>query len=91
MRRTDPRGAAAMLRGMAHRVSSEDLLEEMKMPLLVVAGGKDAIAPVEEARAVVARVPDARLEVCEDSAHLPMLEEPQRLSDILSDFAGGQS
>lgn len=88
MKRTDARGYAAMLRGMAHRVSSEDLVEEMRMPLLVVTGAQDPLVGADHWRDVLRAVPGARSAVCERSAHLPMVEEPARLSDILSDFAG---
>ena len=85
---TNPLGAAAMMRGMAQRVDSSDLLPELRMPVLVLAGAHDTIAPVPEARAVVDALEDAELVVFERSAHLPMLEEPERCSELLTAFAG---
>src|SRR5581483_3246296 len=46
----DPRGAAAMLRGMAMRVDAGDIAPDLDVPVLVVAGGSDAVVPLEEAR-----------------------------------------
>jgi 3-oxoadipate enol-lactonase len=86
-RSIDPRGAAAMLRGMALRGDSYDIAPDLRMPVLVVAGRTDAIVPETEARAVAAAFPNAQLEWCERSAHLPMLEEPERVSDALMKFA----
>ncbi len=83
MRASSPSGAAAMLRGMAARVSSEDLIEELVLPVLVVAGGRDTISPASIWEGVL---PAATLEICERSAHLPMLEEPDRLSACLENF-----
>jgi 3-oxoadipate enol-lactonase len=67
---TDPRGAAAVLRGMALRVSSEDLLDEIDVPVRVAAGTEDAIIPLEAARAIVAAVRGAELDLF-DCGHFP--------------------
>ena len=86
-RRTDPRGAAAMLRGMAMRVPSDDIAPDLDVPVLVVAGGRDAVIPMEEARAVARAFPKGELVVCERSGHLPMLEEPGRVTGALTEWA----
>lgn len=85
-RRIDPRGAAAMLRGMAMRVASDDLAPDLDVAVLVVAGARDAVVPIEEARAVARAFPKGRLVVCERSGHLPMLEEPDRVTEGLTEF-----
>lgn len=85
-RRIDPKGAAAMLRGMALRVASDDIAPDLEVPVLVVAGARDAVVPIEEARAVARTFPEGRLVVCEGSGHLPMLEEPERLTEALAEF-----
>jgi 3-oxoadipate enol-lactonase len=85
-RRIDPRGAAAMLRGMAMRVASDDIAPDLDIPVLVVAGARDAVIPMEEARAVTRAFPKGRLAICERSGHLPMLEEPDRVSEALAEL-----
>jgi 3-oxoadipate enol-lactonase len=85
-RRTDPRGAAAMLRGMALRVASDDIAPDLEVPVLVVAGARDAVIPIEEARAVAQAFPKGRLVICERSGHLPMLEEPDRVTEALAEL-----
>ena len=40
-------GAAAALRGMALRASSEDIAEDLRVPMLMVAGGADAVVPLD--------------------------------------------
>ena len=85
-RRIDPRGAAAMLRGMALRVASDDIAPDLNVPVLAVAGARDAVVPMEEARAVARAFPQGRLVVCERSGHLPMLEEPDRVTGALAEL-----
>lgn len=82
-RRNDPRGAAAMLRGMALRSASDDIAPDLEMPMVMIAGSCDAVIPVEEARSIARAFPRGRLVLCERSGHLPMLEEPERVTQAL--------
>ncbi|HEY9086050.1 MAG TPA: alpha/beta hydrolase [Candidatus Tyrphobacter sp.] len=88
--RADPRGAAALLRGIAMRSGSEDIAPELTMPVLVIAGGEDAIVPLDEERAVAAAFPNATLVIAERSGHLPMLEEPDVTTSALADWLKGR-
>jgi pimeloyl-ACP methyl ester carboxylesterase len=81
-----PRGAASLLRGMAMRCDAHDIAPELDVPVLVVAGAKDGVISMEEARAIAAAFPRGRLIVCANSAHLPMLEEPEKLSAALAEW-----
>jgi pimeloyl-ACP methyl ester carboxylesterase len=78
-----------MLRGMAQRVASDDIAQELTMPVVAIAGALDAVVPIDEAREMTRVFPNARLETMERSGHLPMLEEPERLTRALLDFATG--
>lgn len=80
---TTPRGAAAMLRGMAQRAGSLDIVEDLTMPVSVVAGGSDAVVPLEESREMAGAFQNGRLVVMERSGHLPMLEEPDAFARAL--------
>lgn len=82
--RTDPRGAAALLRGMAMRGGSEDIAPDLRMPVLVIAGAEDTIVPLDEARGMAAAFPNAALAIAERSGHLPMLEEPDVTASVLA-------
>lgn len=79
----EPKGAAALLRGMAMRPSAEDIAPDLEVPVAVIAGARDSTISLEEARHVAAAFPRGRLVICENSGHLPMLEEPQRVTDAL--------
>ena len=85
-RRNGAAGAAAALRGMALRAASDDIAEDLDLPVLVVGGRHDRVLPVEEARAVAAAFSRGRLVVCEESGHLPMLEEPERVLEALESW-----
>jgi 3-oxoadipate enol-lactonase len=80
-----PIGAAAMLRGMAIRTSSEDIAGDIDVPVLVLGGAHDPFLPPTEAAAEAGAFPGGRLVMCERSGHLPMLEEPERANAA---FAG---
>lgn len=74
-----PDGLAEMLRGMAVRDDASDIAPELGMPVLLVAGRHDGGSTVDENDEAARIFPDGRLVVCEESAHLPMLEEPEAL------------
>jgi pimeloyl-ACP methyl ester carboxylesterase len=88
-RKNSAKGAAAMLRGMAQRVEAYDIAEDLKMPVLVVAGAADQIVSLNEAEKMRRAFPSAQLRVLGRSGHVPMLEEPEALADLLRDFASG--
>ncbi|HEY9180982.1 MAG TPA: alpha/beta hydrolase [Candidatus Baltobacteraceae bacterium] len=87
--RNSAKGMAAMLRGMAQRVDAYDIAEELEMPVLIVAGAADQIVGLPEAEGMSRAFPRAELRVLGRSGHLPMLEEPQALADLLVRFARG--
>lgn len=80
----DPRAAAALLRGMSLRPASDDFAADLDIPVLVIAGARDAAIPLAEARATADAFPRGRLVVCENSGHLPMLEEPEKVTAALT-------
>ena len=83
------KGLAAMLRGMALRDPADDIAPDLQMPVLVVAGYSDCLVPLAEAEAMARAFPSARLEVAKASGHLPMLEEPAWMSEVLLGFTAG--
>jgi pimeloyl-ACP methyl ester carboxylesterase len=79
---TDPRGAAAVLRGMGLRSSSEDILGEIDVPVRVVAGADDGLIPIAVQRSMAAAIPGAAFDVVA-GGHMPMLEAPAALTAAL--------
>uniref|UniRef100_A0AAU2A0R7 Alpha/beta hydrolase n=1 Tax=Streptomyces sp. NBC_00093 TaxID=2975649 RepID=A0AAU2A0R7_9ACTN len=86
MTATDPRGAAAALRGRALRPDYRPLLTRLTVPALVVVGADDEFTPVADAEAMHAALPDSTLQVIERSAHMPNLERPTEFNRALADF-----
>ena len=56
------------------------------LPLLIVWGEKDPIIPVAHAHEAHAQLPSSRLEIFEDTGHVPQLERPGRFIATLERF-----
>jgi pimeloyl-ACP methyl ester carboxylesterase len=66
-----------------------DMAEQLHlitMPTLVIHGTEDRISPLANAEALVAALPDARLEPMEGVGHSPNVEEPERFNTLLLRF-----
>ncbi|MFF5705006.1 alpha/beta fold hydrolase [Streptomyces sp. NPDC012794] len=88
MRATDPRGAAAALRGRAERPDYRPVLAALPedVPCLVLVGADDVYTPVAEAEAMCRLAPHARLAVIEGAGHLPGVEQPEAFNRALLEF-----
>ncbi|MEV5878308.1 alpha/beta fold hydrolase [Streptomyces sp. NPDC052101] len=86
MRATDPRGAAAALRGRAERPDYRDTLASVRVPVLIVVGADDVYTPIAEAEAIRGLVPQSTMTVIERAGHLPSAEQPERFNTALLDF-----
>ena len=67
---------------------AEDIVEDVDVPMLMIAGAHDRVVGIEEARSIAARFPQGRLVIGGESGHLPMLEEPSRVTDALESWLG---
>lgn len=85
MQRLQPRAAAALIRAMRDRPSSEDLLDTIDVPSLVVAGAADSWITPESLRRAASRM-HARYERYERCGHMPMMEEPERTGHALGEL-----
>jgi pimeloyl-ACP methyl ester carboxylesterase len=56
------------------------------LPLLIVWGENDPIIPADHAREAHAQLPSSRLEIFEDTGHVPQLERPGRFIAVLERF-----
>ncbi|MGY0489278.1 alpha/beta fold hydrolase [Streptomyces sp. WG-D5] len=86
MQVTDPRGAAAALRGRAERPDYRETLAAAKVPALVVVGADDVYTPVADSEEIVELMPDAVLRVIDGAGHLPGVEQPELFNAVLLDF-----
>lgn len=83
---TSLNGLTGSLRGMAARSSSVELLPQINVPTLVVAGEHDAIIPTAESTALAAAIPHAELAVIPEAGHLASLENPDAVIATLRAF-----
>ncbi len=61
-------------------------LGSISHPLLVLAGRHDRTCPVAAAEAIAQGAPDAEIVLCEQSAHMPFIEEQDAYIAAVSDF-----
>jgi pimeloyl-ACP methyl ester carboxylesterase len=66
-------------------------LENVQVPLLIVACGKDKLVSAASGRQLHALVPHSRLLVRDDWGHCPQLDDPAEIAELLSYFAAGVS
>ena len=86
IRRCSPNGIAAAQRAMAARPDSTAQLASISVPTLVLAGGDDALIPVEAVRALSAGIHDSVFTVFEGAGHLINLEDPHVFSAHVQEF-----
>ena len=75
--RTDPRGAAAVQRGMAARHDYSNDLTDIVAPTLIIAGREDAIRKPEDAEFIRRGIANSHLEIIDDAGHLMNMEQPE--------------
>jgi pimeloyl-ACP methyl ester carboxylesterase len=86
--KTDPRVFYGdLLAGAAF--DGRALLGRIAMPTLGIHGADDKLVSEEQARAIIAAIPDARLEVVPEAGHIAQLEQPERVNALLAAFAEG--
>jgi pimeloyl-ACP methyl ester carboxylesterase len=85
MARIDARLFVAMLAAAAAH-SAEDLLPEIAVPTLVIAGGRDGFTPPERSRAIAAAVPHAELLEIPNASHTAPIEHPHLVNFTIRDF-----
>jgi pimeloyl-ACP methyl ester carboxylesterase len=61
-------------------------IPDISCPTLVIWGKSDQIVPVKDGYEYAAMIPGARLEIFDDTGHVPMLERPARFNRVLEEF-----
>lgn len=97
MARLDPRVFFALARAIQSHDAS-DLLPQIRVPVLVVAGERDFFCPPRVAQEMAERIPDAELLVIPAGSHAAIIEQPDLFALRLASFleervfpAGGAS
>ena len=66
-------------------------LAAVRVPTLVVWGDADRIADVAYGRAFAAAIPGAKFELLSETGHLPQIESPAALLDVIWNFAAASA
>jgi pimeloyl-ACP methyl ester carboxylesterase len=84
------RDTGKVLRGVDRTVTLAvaERLGAVRCPVLLVWGGDDRAFPLRLAERLVDAFPDARLSVVPDSSCYVPLDAPERLAELIDDFAG---
>ena len=61
-------------------------LKDITVPTLVIVGRHDFITNVAMAEEIVKYIPNARLEIFEDSGHFALVEEPEKFYRVIKEF-----
>lgn len=64
-------------------------LREVRVPTLMIVGRHDFITTVDMAREMEKHLPDARVEIFEESGHFAVVEEPEKFHRVIREFVGG--
>ena len=85
MARIDARLFVAMLSAAAQH-SADELLPEIRVPSLVIAGSRDGFTPPERSRAMAAAIPGAELLEIPNASHTAPIERPRLVDETIRDF-----
>jgi 3-oxoadipate enol-lactonase len=68
-----------------------DVVPNIRVPTLVIAGGEDRTIPVPVVEAMARQIPDVRFEIIPGVGHLANLEDPRAFNRVLADFLASVS
>ncbi|MDO6965579.1 3-oxoadipate enol-lactonase [Rhizobium alvei] len=63
-----------------------DLVRSIKVPTLCIVGDQDGSTPPDLVRSTSELIPDAEFEIIEGCGHIPCVEQPEALAELLTDF-----
>lgn len=81
-----PPAIKAAIKAMMERSDSTPLLNQIKVPTLILAGAEDTLIPPTEAEAMDRAIPASKCEVMPFAGHLPNLEQSVAFDGLLSQF-----
>jgi pimeloyl-ACP methyl ester carboxylesterase len=87
MTTTSPKGAATAMRARSERIDYlNQVLPQIKVPVLVVVGRQDEFTPVAKAEEMIVKLSNSKLVVIENAGHMPNLEHPEEFNAIALEF-----
>ncbi len=79
-------GAVGVLNAMANRPDSHDILAQLNVPGLIIAGMEDQIVPLSISREMAKLMRSPQLVEIPEAGHMPMLEQPELVAKALNAF-----
>ena len=79
-------GVERATQAVARRTSVLDKISQIKVPTLVIVGSDDISTTPDKAQRIAEGIAGARLETIAGSGHLTAIEQPERISQLLSEF-----
>ena len=79
-------GIVGALHALRERPDSTPLLAQINVPVLVLAGADDQIAPVGGMEAMAKAIPGAEFAVIREAGHLSPLEQPREVNAAVVTF-----
>ena len=87
MRKATPEGVINALIALANREDFTDILKDISVPTLVIAGKDDEkVTPPSVVKKIAEGIPNSKFIEIENSAHLPPFENPEKFNEILIKF-----
>ena len=81
-------GPRTLFRALGHILQDDvrPLLPGVRAPTLLLWGDRDPLTPLDDGRLMQQQIPDARLVVIHDAAHVPMADDPRTFNRELIAF-----
>jgi pimeloyl-ACP methyl ester carboxylesterase len=73
-------------RALQRRRDQQSTLRKCKVPALILCGAHDQLTPVKRHSFMAELIPNAQLQIMEHSGHLPTLEQPDAVTQVLRDW-----
>jgi pimeloyl-ACP methyl ester carboxylesterase len=87
LRATNPRGFMQAVKFGLGDYYTPDFADRLAMPILLIQGKEDRVNPTDQNAAVLAKtLPHARLVVLDGAGHLPEVELPGKVNELVSAF-----
>ncbi|MEW2916717.1 alpha/beta fold hydrolase [Ruegeria sp. ANG10] len=74
------------IRALQRRPDQQGELRRIKVPTLVLCGAHDTLTPLRKHTFMSELIPGADLKVLDEAGHLPTLEAPDFVNDVLTDW-----
>lgn len=74
----------ALMNGMKEMPAMN--VNDISIPVLIINGATDGLTPVAGAKLLAAEIPHAELKIIEKASHLVMLEQPELVNKIITNF-----